>query len=126
METVSGRNHLSDPSSVDPDRHEAIRRRAEEIYIRNGRIPGCDVENWIQAENEILRETASPSHRSAVAIKVNGVYYVGEYWVDAAAGYAPGEFASGDPVAVRFEGDKMFVRRKSGGDLETRIVKRIG
>ena len=27
------------------DLHEAIRRRAEEIYIRNGKLPGRDLEN---------------------------------------------------------------------------------
>ena len=42
-----------------PDQHEAIRRRAEEIYIRNGRIPGRDVENWAQAEQEIAARIRS-------------------------------------------------------------------
>ena len=35
-------------------------------------------------------------------------------------GYIPGEFGSGAAVSVRFEGDKMFVRRKNGKELETR------
>jgi len=126
METATQPNHLSNPSPNHPDRHEAIRRRAEEIYIRNGRIPGRDIENWTLAETEILREAASHSHRTAVAVKVRGVYYVGEYSVDAADGYAPGEFEAGDRIDVRFDGDKMFVRRNSGRELETRIVKRIG
>lgn len=26
---------------------ESIRRRAEDIYVRSGRIPGRDVENWV-------------------------------------------------------------------------------
>jgi hypothetical protein len=124
MEAVSHSKHPSIPSSIDQDRHEAIRRRAEEIYIRNGRTAGRDVENWVQAEAEILREAEVHSHRAAVVIKVSGVRYVGEYSV-AAAGYAPGEFAAGDPIAVRFEADKMFVTRNSGGELETTIVKRI-
>ena len=41
-------------------------------------------------------------------------------------GYAPGEFAAGDAVRVRFDADKMFVRRNGGGELETMIIKRIG
>ena len=44
----------------------------------------------------------------------------------AADGYAPGEFAAGDAVSVRFDADKMFVRRNGGGELETTIIKRIG
>ena len=59
-------------------------------------------------------------------IKVSGVRYVGEYSVDVADGYVPGEFAAGDAVSVRFDADKMFVRRNGGAELETTIVKRIG
>jgi hypothetical protein len=110
-----------------PDQHEAIRRRAEEIYIRNGRIPGRDLENWAQAEREILRETTqSPTRRTAIVVSVNGVQYVGEYALESADGYAPGEFSKGVPVPVRFHGDKMFVKRPNGKELETTIVKKIG
>src|SRR5260370_239894 len=91
MEDVTHSKHPSNPSSPDPDRHEAIRRRAEEIYIRNGRIAGRDVENWVQAETEILREAECHSRRAAVVVRVGGVRYVGEYSVEAADGYAPGE-----------------------------------
>ena len=42
-----------------PDQYEAIRRRAEEIYIRKGSIPGHDVEDWAQAEQEILRASSA-------------------------------------------------------------------
>ena len=53
--------------SPEIDRHELTRRRAEEIYIRNGRIPGRDVENWTQAEEEIRAELerASRERRSS-------------------------------------------------------------
>ena len=58
--------------------------------------------------------------------RASGVRYVGEYSVEAADGYAPGEFAAGDAVSVGFDADKMFVRRNGGGELETTIIKRIG
>jgi len=125
METLTHPNPSSHSSQADANRQDVIRRRAEEIYIRNGRIPGRDIENWIAAEAEILREAAGSFRRTAVAVKVGGVCYVGEYSADAADGYAPGEFAAGDPITVRFDGDKMFVRRSSGSELETRIVKKI-
>lgn len=114
------------------DQHEAIRRRAEEIYIRSGRIPGRDLENWAQAEQEILQESAqlqaavNPARRTAIVVKVNGVQYVGEYTADSCDGYTPGEFAKGVPVPVRFHGDKMFVKRPNGKELETTIVNKIG
>jgi hypothetical protein len=116
----------SDPwPTTPPDRHEAIRRRAEEIYIRNGRVSGRDVENWAQAEQEILQESA-PSRRTAIIVKVNGTEYVGEYNRASSGGYLPGEFGPGASVPVRFHGDHMFVKRPNGKILETTIVERIG
>ena len=104
--------------------HEAIRRRAEEVYFRNGCAPGRDLENWSQAEREILAESAQP--RKAILVKVDGIQYVGEYTPATANGYAPGEFAPGDRFLVRFEGDKMFVQRPNGRELETTIVQKMG
>ncbi len=37
---------------------DAVSRRAFEIWERNGRMPGQDLENWLQAEAE-LRSGAS-------------------------------------------------------------------
>ncbi|HLZ41513.1 MAG TPA: DUF2934 domain-containing protein [Candidatus Sulfotelmatobacter sp.] len=113
-------------ASAAPDLQEAIRRRAEEIYVRSGRIPGRDLENWARAEQEIRREVASPARHTAVVIRVQGVQYVGEYNPESAGGYKPGEFGSGAAVRVRFEGDKMFVTRANGSELETRIVQKVG
>ncbi len=115
------------PGPVAPsDLHELIRHRAEEIYIRNGRIPGRDVENWRQAEQEIQAEIEKRSRRTAVVVNVGGVQYVGEYSPDSAQGYAPGEFAPGQPIPVRIEDEKMFIQRANGTELETTIVNKVG
>jgi len=129
METASRTDSQTSPPQPDPpdDLQQAIRRRAEEIYIRNGRIPGRDLENWAQAEREILHAAGEEqAHRTAVVVTVNGVKYVGEYDLTSSGGYTPGEFTPGVRVPVRFEGDKMFVRRPDGQELETTIVKRLG
>jgi hypothetical protein len=108
------------------DQHDAIRRRAEEIYIRSGKIPGHDLDNWAQAEQEILRESGEPpARRTAIVVRVAGAEYVGEYRANSADGYHPGEFGPGAAVPVRFQGDKMFVQRPNGKFLETTIVKKI-
>jgi hypothetical protein len=105
---------------------EAMRRRAEEIYEKSGRIPGRDLQNWFMAEAEIRRETATRSPRKpAVVVNVEGVQYVGEYDSALASGYTPGEFVAGDPVRVRFESGKMFVIRTNGQHLETTIINRV-
>jgi hypothetical protein len=104
----------------------AIRKRAEEIYIRSGRMPGRDVENWRQAEAEIMSEAPQGRRsRPAIVITVNGVQYIGEYDPRKSGGYIPGEFAAGQPMPVRFEGEKMYIQRRNGTELETTIIKKI-
>jgi hypothetical protein len=105
---------------------EAIRRRATELYQLGGKAEGHDVENWCRAEAEILRETAEHSARPAVVINVEGVVYTGEYDRADAGGYTPGEWRAGDRVPVRLDGDRLFLRRSNGSELETNVVKRIG
>jgi hypothetical protein len=106
---------------------EAVSRRAREIYEQGGKVAGRDLENWTQAEAEIMRELSRFSDRRlAFVVRVDGVQYVGEYSVASANGYAPGEFASGDPVAVRFVRNKMLVERPNGKVLETIVAKNVG
>ncbi len=45
----------SERSSVRP---QAIADRAYQKYLNSGQKPGCDVENWLQAEQELLAEQA--------------------------------------------------------------------
>jgi hypothetical protein len=125
--TVETDQLSSSPKPVFPaDLHDAIRRRAEEIYIQSGRIPGRDVENWAKAEREILAQAQKRNRCAAIVIRVNGVKYVGEYLPESSDGYVPGEFGVGSSVAVRLEGEKMFVRRSNGKELVTRIVRKGG
>ena len=114
------------PIPVGSNRQDAVRHRAEEIYIRNGRIPGRDRENWAQAEREIAQEMLSRvNKRTAVIVKVDGVQYVGEYSPASSGGYQPGEIVQGGAVGVRFEGDSMFLLRPNGKELRTTIVKKV-
>ena len=108
-----------------PDLEEAIRQRAQEIYIRNGRIPGRDMDNWAQAEQEIRRESAPLATRNAIVIRVDGTQYTGEYNQQTSDGYVPGEFSPGVSVPVRLRGNKMLVLRPNGKVLETTIVKTV-
>lgn len=123
---MEGSSAIKSATQRPSDLHEAIGRRAREIYEKSGKIAGRDTENWMQAEAEILSERKRSARKSAVVVRVNGVKYVGEYRSAAAGGYTPGEFAQGDPVPVRFDGDQMFVRRPNGKELATRIVSSAG
>jgi hypothetical protein len=114
------------PGKYSPQVQEAIRRRATELYRRSGKVEGHDVENWCQAEAEIVREMSMHPARSAVVVNVQGVVYTGEYEAASADGYTAGEWKPGDPVPTRLAGDKLYLRRPNGRELETTIVKRIG
>ena len=82
------------------------------------------MQNWTQAEIEIMQELAErPSARTAIIVNINGVEYIGEYKLAEADGYRPGEFDLGQPVPIRFAGEKMFVTRPNGTELETTLIK---
>ncbi|MGA9392969.1 MAG: hypothetical protein WBV69_21240 [Candidatus Sulfotelmatobacter sp.] len=112
--------------SSSPELQKAIRTRIAELYGQGGFLEGHDIENWRQAEGEILRETAAHGTRRAVVINVEGVVYTGEYELPAADGYEPGEWEPGARVPVRLQGEKLCLVRPNGRELETRVVKRIG
>ena len=38
-----------------PAPQEEIRRRAYELYLERGEQPGCDLDDWLQAERELQR-----------------------------------------------------------------------
>jgi hypothetical protein len=122
METASP----ADQGVRSPEVENAIRRRAQDLYEHRGRLPGHEVEDWLQAESEVTREFASaPTPTPAfVVIRFEGVTYTGEYDTGNCNGYTPGEFRAGAPVQIRFEADKMYVKRPNGQHLETRIVKK--
>lgn len=105
---------------------EAIRRRATELYQLSGKVEGLDLENWCQAEAEIMRDSGTRAPRRAVVINLGGVVYTGEYDSGCADDYTPGEWKTGDRVPVRLAGDKLYLRRPNGRELQTTIVKRIG
>ena len=42
-------------SKIGTPSHAEIAARAEQIYVESGRVAGRDLENWVQAENELKR-----------------------------------------------------------------------
>jgi len=41
---------------LDSTRGDKIRRRAYEIYLERGSEPGCELEDWLQAERELATD----------------------------------------------------------------------
>lgn len=42
-----------DTSANRSSNHSEVRRRAYEIYLERGGLPGCELEDWLQAEYEL-------------------------------------------------------------------------
>jgi hypothetical protein len=51
--------------------------------------------------------------------------YTCEYDPDSAGSYTPGEWKTGEPVPLRIAGDKFYIRRHDGSELETTITSRV-
>jgi hypothetical protein len=47
-------------SAVTSARENGIKRRAYEIYLERGEEPGCDLEDWLQAERELASDEITP------------------------------------------------------------------
>jgi len=110
----------------DPELDGAIRRRAEELWEQRGRVDGHSVEDWVQAEKEVTRSWRQKAKLTAAAmvVKVKDVIYTVEYDPAHAGGYRPGEFAPGEALQLRFDREKMYVKRRNGSEFQTTIVKK--
>ena len=40
---------------------EEIRARAYEVYVQRGRVDGFDLEDWLQAEEELKQHRSKPT-----------------------------------------------------------------
>jgi len=62
-------SHTNDMAANRAPNHDEIRRRAYEIYLERGGLPGEELEDWLQAEREIesaehfIRSTTGEKHR---------------------------------------------------------------
>ena len=60
-------SHTNDISENRAPNHDEIRRRAYEIYLKRGGLPGQELEDWLQAEREI--ESATHFMRATIGEK---------------------------------------------------------
>jgi hypothetical protein len=59
---------VSDAASpASPNHEERVREAAYFIYERNGRAAGRELENWLEAEAQLLREEAQAANRESPA-----------------------------------------------------------
>ncbi len=111
-------------SDADSALHQAITRRAHELWQQRGRVDGHAEEDWRQAEAELTGKTAPPVMRRII-VRSGATVYVGEYEPAKCTGYKPGDLKKGDTVKVRLAQDKMVIAGPNGEQLEAKIVKKV-
>jgi Protein of unknown function (DUF2934) len=106
--------------------HEAIVRRARELWEQRGRVDGHAEEDWAQAEAEVRQQLAqrNAGFPAFLAVKANGYIYTCRYDRNSDA-YKPGDLAPGETIRLRFEGEKIYMSFRDH-ELETTIVRRAG
>lgn len=60
-------SHTGDICASHAPNYDEIRRRAYEIYLERGSLPGEELEDWLQAEREI--ESAAHVRRATIGEK---------------------------------------------------------
>jgi len=63
MRATSHLNRKSSADSVDQEMRELIEKRAYELFEARGAEPGHELEDWAQAESEMMQQTRL--HRAA-------------------------------------------------------------
>lgn len=56
---------VAQPVSSTPIPHDKIAMRAYEKWVKRGRPPGTDMQDWIEAEAELRAEMSRGGHTSA-------------------------------------------------------------
>lgn len=54
------------PNASNQPTQEEIALRAYHIYLQRGGAPGNELEDWIQAERQLLEENGKPRRKAAV------------------------------------------------------------
>ena len=149
METVAETNAAEQSKASSDAVRKKIARRARELYELRGCVDGYALEDWVQAEREVMnqlaKEEAAPENSNlpadtrapstsgpqlgrktaTIAVRVGTFVYTGEYETNRCTSYKPGTLRKGQPIEIRFDQDKMFIELPDGRELETRIVKKI-
>jgi hypothetical protein len=69
LHTAPIQSHAEDTSAIHTPSREEIRLRAYEISLERGGLPGSELDDWLQAERELVR---------AVPPKASGLSAMGE------------------------------------------------
>jgi hypothetical protein len=59
-------SHAEDTSAINAPSREEVRLRAYEIYLQRGRLPGNELDDWLQAERELQGAPAAKAQKASI------------------------------------------------------------
>ncbi|MCC7345679.1 MAG: hypothetical protein IT573_12125 [Deltaproteobacteria bacterium] len=71
----------------------------------------------------VTTPTTTEEKHYFITVQASDLVYVGEYTPMFFG--KPGDWIIGDPIDVRFDGNKMILRKPNGKELKTKVQKRI-
>jgi hypothetical protein len=121
MPNTTPTEEVMDESAI----HEAVEKRARELWELGGRRDGHADEDWKQAEREIRSRVATAGQQGnrRIIVKVAGVTYTGEYDPATAASYHPGDLQPGTEIRIQFQDDCMLLKLGDGRQLQAKIIR---
>src|SRR5580658_1464417 len=79
-----------------------------------------------QAYQKLVGDTSVLRHENDLSIQIDDIVYVGQCEEKRHfSSCTPGAWVIGDMIDVRIDKDYMYLRKPDGGELKTRIVKRV-
>jgi hypothetical protein len=99
----------------------ALGLAADKVYQKGKYL---DVDS--QAYQKLVGDNSVLRHENDLSLQIDDIIYVGQceekrYF----SSCRPGTWVIGDMIDVRIDKDYMYLRKPDGGELKTRIVKRV-
>ena len=94
---------------------------AEKVYQKGKYL---DVDS--QAYQKLVGSTSVLRHENDLSVQIADIIYVGQCEEKKHfSSCRPGTWIIGDIIDVRIDKDSMYLRKPDGGEVKTRIVKRV-
>lgn len=79
-----------------------------------------------QAYQKLVGDTSVLRHENNLSVQIDDLVYVGQCEEKRHfSSCRPGSWVIGDMIDVRIDKDYMYLKKPDGGELKTRIVKRV-
>jgi hypothetical protein len=79
-----------------------------------------------QAYQKLVGDTSVMRHENDLSVQIGDLIYIGQCEEKRHfSSCRPGAWVIGDLIDVRIDKDSMYLKKPDGGELKTRIVKRV-